>query len=252
MSDDVKVGDRMAVVYDSDVYLDGDAPVTERIERWQHGDTLECLRARGGDDCDWGFRNARTGGVASFSGVPTTWKRLPREEAKPGPVVRAAASESLTLPPPGMAERLVDAATEAGGALANQARALADIADGIKFEFATWGGGVRVVYTGGGGGGGCGPQDSPPPAAWTKFRAKTWDEKNVTFEVPPPPKCRTGCTPVAPCRTELVCPAWREDAIAVAMRERKPLVLRSLLDDQGTHEPSTSGFGGGFVGVWRR
>jgi hypothetical protein len=107
---------------------------------------------------------------------------------------------------------------------------------------------ARVKYTVTGGSGTIGT--GALTGGWTTVKVDAAHQAKV--KTPEAATCRSGCTPAAPCRTEMVCPAWREDAIAVAMRERKPLVLRSLLDDQGTHEPSTSGFGGGFVSVWKK
>ncbi len=37
---------------------------------------------------------------------------------------------------------------------------------------------------------------------------------------PPPPRCKPGCTPAAPCCTEGVCPAWHERFISRAMGEQ--------------------------------
>lgn len=76
----------------------------------------------------------------------------------------------------------------------------------------------------------------------------------------PPAKCLPSCTPSQPCRTEAVCPVWREEEIARKKQgETYWWGVSRFIDQEAAKEmrrestwrPSTSGMGAGFVGVWR-
>lgn len=109
-------------------------------------------------------------------------------------------------------------------------------------------------------------KSEPPRCAVTVHKlnpdthaAMAYDDPKCVRRASAVPKCAPGCTPKEPCRTEGVCPVFKEEAVARYFYPGRSVIDMPNEGDEvermraeSRHGFSTSGFGGIVGGIWRR